>query len=771
MAPIGSAIRDAGRRRDGSPRFEPAAPASRGKRRRIQHRQALQQVALPAGEVEAPGEDLRGERDRQHPQENPPGAGPAGSRGDDSQIETQTGNWRAIAVAGDLAVPGEIGPAGQPATRGIRDAHAPIQPPAAACRQRRNPRFLTVFRPASSCRSSRYCEKGPVGLRPRTGTLRDASPCFVGAEGVRLRLQPRPVDLMKLLLVEDNLDDAAFLGASLRRQQASDVEVVHVRSLREARARLGGEAFDVVLLDLHLPDGAGLECVDAIQSVGERVAIVVLSGQDDEDFAVSILNKGVQDYLVKWEGQGRTIMRSIRYAIERKRAELRLNHLAQFDPLTEIGNRQYFQDQLQRATARARRDGSRVALFFLDIDQFKMVNDTLGHDAGDQLLQQVAQRLSSQVRTGDIMARLGGDEFAILMEGVANAVEAGTIAQKILDVIEAPFAIDGHQVKVTTSIGITFYPADNNDTMRLLKNADIAMYQAKDSGRNNFKFFTERMHTELLEYHDLERDIAEALRKRGFRLVFQPKVNLRSRRLEGLEALLRWDCPKRGAVSPARFIPVAEASGHIVPLGYWVLNRVCETLRDWERAALPLVPVSVNVSTRQFQQADFHKRVASTLEFHGVAPQLIELEMTEGLLMEDTETAHRGLHQLKELGVRISIDDFGTGHSCLSYLRRFPIDVLKIDRSFVSEIGENEDSRIIIDAIISLARSLRLDTVAEGVETNAQLDFLLERGCHVAQGYLFGMPMPAEDITPLLRDLFDATVLSPVIRLPAAASG
>ncbi len=318
---------------------------------------------------------------------------------------------------------------------------------------------------------------------------------------------------MKLLLVEDNADDAAFLGASLRRQQASQVELVHVRSIEEARQSMNGTAFDVVLLDLHLPDATGLACVDAIQALDPAVAIVVLSGQDDEEFAVSILNKGVQDYLVKWEGQGRTILRSIRYAIERKRAEIRLNYLAQFDPLTEIGNRQYFHDQLKRATARARRDGSKVALFFLDIDQFKIVNDTLGHDAGDRLLQEVAQRLSSQVRTGDVMARLGGDEFAILMESVGTAVEAGAVAEKLLEVIDAPFTIDGHQVKVTTSIGITFYPADNNDTVRLLKNADIAMYQAKDSGRNNFKFFTERMHTELLEYHDLEHDIAEALRK------------------------------------------------------------------------------------------------------------------------------------------------------------------------------------------------------------------------------------------------------------------
>jgi EAL domain-containing protein (putative c-di-GMP-specific phosphodiesterase class I) len=276
------------------------------------------------------------------------------------------------------------------------------------------------------------------------------------------------------------------------------------------------------------------------------------------------------------------------------------------------------------------------------------------------------------------------------------------------------------------------------------------------------------MHTELLEYHDMEREIAEALHNRGFRLVFQPKVNLMTRRLEGLEALLRWDSPKRGAVSPSKFIPVAEASGHIVPLGYWVLTEVCETIKRWEGMELPLVPVSVNVSTRQFQQADFHKRVAAILQENSADPRLIELEMTEGLLMEDTDQAQHALRKLKNLGVRISIDDFGTGHSCLSYLRRFPIDVLKIDRSFVQEVNANEDSRSIIDAIISLARSLKLETVAEGVETNAQLDYLLERGCHVAQGFLFGMPMAPEQVEPLLRELREepclTTVAMPVVR-------
>ena len=576
---------------------------------------------------------------------------------------------------------------------------------------------------------------------------------------------------MKLLLIEDNADDAAFLAASIRRQKAGEIELVNARSLAEAQAALRGTSFDCVLLDLNLPDASGLACVEAVQGMNNRLPIVVLSGQDDEDLAVSILNRGVQDYLVKWEGQGRTILRSLRYAIERKRSELKLEYLAQFDPLTEIGNRQYFQDQLKRATARARRDGTRVALFFLDIDQFKFVNDTLGHHAGDQLLQEVAQRISTQVRTGDVMARLGGDEFAILMEGVGTTVDASNVAEQLLAVIEAPFTIDGRQMKVSASIGITFYPTANDDTVRLLRNADIAMYQAKDAGRNNFKFFTERMHTELIEYHEFERDIAEALRRHDFRLAYQPKINVITRKLHGLEALLRWDCPRRGPVSPAKIIPVAESAGHIVQLGYWVLQKTCETLRQWHLDGLPLVPVSVNVSSRQFQQSDFERKVLATLEHHGIDPRLIELEITEGLLMEDTEQAGRTLRNLKAAGLRVSVDDFGTGHSCLSYLRRFPIDVLKIDRSFVKEVTESEDSRIIIDAIISLARSLKLETVAEGVETHEQLDYLIDRGCHLAQGFLFGKPMDAADIEPLLREILEHTSRSPVVVMPTSMAG
>jgi len=558
---------------------------------------------------------------------------------------------------------------------------------------------------------------------------------------------------MKLLLVEDNPADADFLAASLRRQRAGDVELVHVQNLAAAADQLGLDSFDVVLLDLHLPDGSGLQCLDAIQAVNNEIPIVVLSGQDDEDFAVSILNKGAQDYLVKWEGQGRTILRSIRYAIERKKSDLRLNYLAQYDPLTGIPNRQFFNDQLTRATARARREGRKVSLLFLDLDAFKVVNDTLGHDAGDRLLKEVADRIRRSVRAGDTVARLGGDEFAVMLEGLSTPRDVEALASTLLEVIARPYHIADRQVSITTSMGITMYPSDNSDTQMLLKNADIAMYQAKEFGRNNFKFFHEQMHEDLMRYHELERDIREAIAEGQFHLAYQPKVNVDTNQLQGLEALLRWQSPKRGRVSPADFIPVAEESGHIIPLGYWILNEVCLTLKSWREKGLTLVPVSVNVSARQFQQPDFHKRVAEVLKRHDIDASLIEIELTEGLVMEDTDAAQRELAQLKAIGLRISIDDFGTGYSCLSYLQRFPIDVLKIDKSFVQEIGSSHGGECIIDAIISLAKSLRLETVAEGVETPEQLKHLVDHGCHVMQGYLFGKPMDLQLVEPLLAAL------------------
>ncbi|HJP03588.1 MAG: GGDEF domain-containing response regulator [Chromatiales bacterium] len=555
---------------------------------------------------------------------------------------------------------------------------------------------------------------------------------------------------MKLLLVEDNLTDAEFLQASLRRSKAEDVDLTHVTTIKEGTRAVRKGGFDVILLDLNLPDGSGIECVEAMQEADPDMPIVVLSGQDDEDFAISILSIGVQDYLVKWEGKGRLILRSIRFAIERKRSEKRLNYLAQYDSLTGVPNRQYLTEQLDQSIARAQRAGNKVALFYLDLDKFKAVNDTLGHDAGDLLLKEVAQRLYLHTRAGDVLARLGGDEFAVVIEGLNQAHDAESFARNIVNSLVEPFMMNGREVQVTASIGISIFPDDSNEAAVLLKNADIAMYQAKEGGRNEFKFFTEHMHAELVERHQLEQDIQTALRLKQFALVYQPKVSIETLQLTGMEALIRWNCPTRGLVRPAHFIHAAEESGYIVPLGYWILSDICRTLKTWQEDGLKVTPVSVNVSARQFQQADFPDRVANILEQHEIDSSLIELELTEGLLMEDTDAAQICLEKLKKIGLSIAIDDFGTGNSCLAYLRKFPIDILKIDKSFVDEVGESADSDQICKAIISLAKSLGLETVAEGVETERQLEFLKENGCDIAQGYLFGHPIWGKEIIELL---------------------
>src|SRR5688572_17888788 len=376
---------------------------------------------------------------------------------------------------------------------------------------------------------------------------------------------------MKILLVEDDSEDAEFLRLSLLQHNGS-VYITRAARIGDAVDALHNDRFDVVLLDLHLPDGSGAECVEKIQKAETLVPIVVLSGHGDEDYAVDILNRGVQDYLVKWEGDGRIILRAIRYAIERKRSEVKLNYLARYDSLTGIPNRQYLRDQLERATARALRARQNLALLFLDLDRFKIVNDTLGHELGDELLRAVVQRLRSSIREGDLLARLGGDEFALLLEHVEGPIELESIAGGIVGRFSEPFHLDGRQVSVTASVGITLCPTDSIDPVALLNNADIAMYQAKEQGRNNFKFFTPSMHEQLLSYHRLQTDLKTALAEQQFELFYQPQFGLTDHRVHAVEALLRWNHPTRGVVRPDEFISVAEESGCIIPVGLWVLE-------------------------------------------------------------------------------------------------------------------------------------------------------------------------------------------------------
>lgn len=433
-----------------------------------------------------------------------------------------------------------------------------------------------------------------------------------------------------------------------------------------------------------------------------------------------------------------------------KLAEM-MAHEASHDALTQLPNRVLLMDRLAHAIAHARRSGQQLALLFLDLDRFKAVNDGLGHSAGDALLEEIARRLVIEHRKEDTVARLGGDEFVILLENLNNIRQVGAIAHKIRKRIEFPIVVGGHELCISGSIGISLFPKDGEDPDTLLKNADTAMYQAKGQGRNNVQFYAEDMNKRALERLKMERDLRLALERHEFKLFYQPQLELRSERTSGMEALLRWHHPRRGMIQPSEFIPLAEDTGLIVPIGEWVLSAVCRQIKYWEAEGLPIPRVAVNLSPRQFLQRSITESAAKILERMGLGARTLELEITESLIMQNVESTIADLRGLKAMGFQLAIDDFGTGYSCLSYLQQFPIDRLKIDKSFVQEIKTSSDRVPIVLALIAMAHSMQLKVIAEGVETHAQYSYLKKEECDELQGFCFSQPLPAEEMTELLR--------------------
>jgi len=436
---------------------------------------------------------------------------------------------------------------------------------------------------------------------------------------------------------------------------------------------------------------------------------------------------------------------------ERKAAEARIEQLAFYDPLTGLPNRALCLDRLQQGIAAASRHGRALAVMFVDLDGFKHINDSLGHDAGDRLLQEAARRLTSCVREADTVARLGGDEFVVILDEMTEEA-AGMLARKLLGALRAPLAIDGHTLHVTCSIGIALYPRDATDARTLLRNADAAMYRAKQEERNAARFYTEEMNRKALERLALEEDLHRALERGEFLLHYQPRVDLVSGEITGFEALVRWRHPHKGLIPPDRFIPVAEETGLILPLGAWVLREACTQAVAWARQGLDPGSMAVNLSARQFRSPDLVDKMAGILRETGLAPGGLELEITESMVASHVEQAIATLDRLKALGVRLAIDDFGTGYSSLSQLKRFPVQVLKIDKSFIAGIPSDPDDATIVTAILSMAHAMHLDVVAEGVETEAQLAFLRRHGCDEMQGYFFSKPLPAEAAQALLAE-------------------
>lgn len=436
---------------------------------------------------------------------------------------------------------------------------------------------------------------------------------------------------------------------------------------------------------------------------------------------------------------------------ERIRAEQRIWHIAHHDALTGLPNRALLHDRLDQVLAQAGRNGHRVAVMFLDLDRFKSINDTLGHDVGDELLKSVALRLQEVVRAADTVSRLGGDEFVIVLPDVHSPEDAQRVAEKVVDVLAPAVAIHGHELRATPSIGISLFPDDGNDAYTLMKNADTAMYHAKSEGRNNYQFFAARMNERATHFFNLEQRLRVAIDEQQFSLHYQPVIDHRTRAVCGFEALLRWHDPVHGMVSPADFIPVAEEAGLIIPLGEWVLAEAMRQNREWQQAGLPFLPIAVNLSPRQFRHRGLVESVRNALRDSGQPAHLLEIEITESALMHDTQEATEKLRELEAMGVRIAIDDFGTGYSSLSHLRRFPVHKLKIDQSFVRDLCSSKDDESIVAAILSLAHNLGLESVAEGVETEAQLELLVRHRCSRFQGYLFSKPLPATDVPALLQ--------------------
>ncbi|MCX7627881.1 MAG: EAL domain-containing protein [Methylophilaceae bacterium] len=674
---------------------------------------------------------------------------------------------------------------------------------------------------------------------------------------------------MHILLVEDNPGDARLLTLML--QEASpEHRLVHVDSLARALETVRGMPYDVILLDLSLPDSHGYQTFWRMHEAAPGMPIIVMTGLDDESLGAELVQAGAQDFLVKGNIEARSLLRAMRYAIERKRAELKLRHseakvralfaaipdlllfldregrfieckpaknfptycepehflgktvheimpreiaeqamfcleramqsgevsafeyqlptpdgladyearfirasedealcivrdiserkrteqrlhfLAHYDALTGLPNRIKFNEDLRRAQAQANRSGDTVGIMFIDLDRFKNVNDTLGHPIGDTLLQQVAARISTCVRETDTVARLGGDEFAIILTNIHEENDAAVVAQKIIDTLQPPFQVDEHEIYIGASIGITFYRPGQDERDTLLEQADVAMYHAKERGRNNFQFYSSEMDAVAYDRLVLENLLRHALERGEFVLHYQPQVAIEGAGIIAVEALLRWQHPERGLVAPSEFITLLEESGLIIPVGKWVLQTACAQGRKWLDAGTP-VRVAVNLSARQFKQPGIVDEVAAVLAQTGLPADLLELELTESMFMENAAANIHTLERLKALGVSIAIDDFGSGASSLSYLKNFPVDTLKICQSFVLNLPHNSDDNAIASAVLSLAQGMSLASVAEGVENLQQVAFLRDRRCDYVQGYLFSKPLPAEELDQLLR--------------------
>jgi diguanylate cyclase (GGDEF)-like protein len=594
----------------------------------------------------------------------------------------------------------------------------------------------------------------------------------------------------KVLLVNDHPASLLALKTLLNSGPDSDqYELITATSGSQALRHVLDNQFAVILLDVSMPGMDGFETAETIHSHPRSATVPIIfitAHYADEMNRLKGYQHGAVDYLISpvipqilqskiavfielarknlqlqfqkeelavlnrdMQLQQMEDLKRINSAlqaeiVERRQAEERAHELATRDPLTGLLNRRSLTEHLEHAMVRAARQGEQLALLFLDMDRFKAINDTLGHDAGDDLLRQIADRISSSVRGSDIVARLGGDEFVVLMEGLPCYTAAAEVARKIVKTASLPFNIGSQNVRTSVSIGISLFPQDGTTTHTLMRSADLAMYHAKQERRGSVQFFHEELNARLIERSQLEQELQHALENDEFELYYQPKVDATMGRIAGVEALLRWHHPRLGLLSGGQFMQAATDTGQVVPIGEWVISAACAQARSWQQSddGYPNLSIAVNIAIPQIY-ADLPEVIERLLRKHGVPPSSLQLEITESLLIRDVEKATSVLRQISDSGITIAIDDFGTGYSSLSVLKSLPIDILKIDQSFVRDLGKNLGDNAIVEAIVNMARALDLRVVAEGVETHEQLTILRELGCDEHQGYFYSRPMPA----------------------------
>ena len=597
------------------------------------------------------------------------------------------------------------------------------------------------------------------------------------ADGYRLRRTVRTMidrHALEAVRVENELATTTLnlIGEGILRTDA-DGNVTYLNRFAEkmtgwSRAEARGRPFADVLRLIDNISGASLDDAVAIALQADKTASGMTSSinctlvrRDGEEFGIESRVAIIHDQ----DGNAVGAVVAFRDVSAARVASLEMSRVAQHDVLTNLPNRALFNDRLSQAISLAERQSKQLAVLFVDLDQFKRINDSLGHSVGDRLLRSVARRLVACVRRTDTVSRLGGDEFLILLSQIEHSEDAAITARKILRAVAAPHVIDSKSLDVNVSIGGSTYPADAQNAETLVSYADVAMYEAKQQGRNSYQFFRTDMRARMATRVALERDLRCALGRNEFRLHYQPKVNFQTGQCTGMEALLRWQHPERGLLSAATFVPIAEECGLIVAIGQWVLLEACRQARAWSDLGLKVLPVAVNVSAVEFRARDFLSGIRAVLIATGLDPQDLELELTEGVLMQDAESAVVTLLALKAMGVKLAVDDFGTGFSSFTYLRRFPVDTLKVDKSFIHEITEDSDGTTIVNAMINIGKSLKQRVVAEGVETRSQLDFLQRHGCDEGQGCYFSHPVTAGQV----EKMFNTGVQEGVVRADLSA--